>query len=127
MNILAVAVGGFFGAILRYGIGILLPHEQGFPISTFLVNSIGCFVLAFFLTIFAVRAKLHEWLQVAIGAGFIGSFTTFSTFSVESLRLFEQHQYLEGISYVCLSVIVGVTFAWIGMWLAQCLKKRSFR
>lgn len=118
MNIIAVGIGGFFGAILRYSIGKVMPSPSGFPFGTLMINLLGCLFLAWFFTISAKKWKINPNLKLAIGSGFTGAFTTFSTFSVETLNLIKNHQYVFAILYLLLSILGGITLALFGSKLA---------
>lgn len=119
MQIVAVGIGGFLGAILRYGVGQWVQAEDGFPIGTLGVNLLGCLVLAWFYTMAANRWKVHPHVKLGLGTGLIGAFTTFSTFSVETLTMITQHQLPYAALYVLVSVIGGVGLAFTGARLAQ--------
>lgn len=88
MNVVAVGIGGFLGAILRYKVGEWIDTENGFPLETLVVNLFGCLFLAWFFTITTKRWNINPKLKLGIGTGFIGAFTTFSTFSIETLNWF---------------------------------------
>ncbi|MBB6447816.1 CrcB protein [Bacillus benzoevorans] len=123
MNILFVGLGGFIGAILRYGTGQLLPVQNGFPLPTLMINLTGCFFLAWFYT-----ATLHRWvlppaIRLGVGTGLIGAFTTFSTFSVETLHLLHNGQILQAIIYVLASIIGGILLSACGLKSAQMMQK----
>ncbi|WP_144550306.1 fluoride efflux transporter CrcB [Bacillus sp. X1(2014)] len=118
MTIFAVGIGGFFGAILRYLIGKLISPTNGFPFGTLTINLLGCLFLAWFFTIIVNRRDINPNLKLAIGTGFTGAFTTFSTFSVETLNLIKNHQMNVALLYVLLSVLGGITLALIGVKLA---------
>ncbi|WZY01133.1 fluoride efflux transporter CrcB [Bacillus sp. FSL W7-1360] len=111
MNIIAVMLGGFFGAICRYMLGEWLHIGEGFPIGTFLVNMSGCFLLGMFLTYEATKVPRRDLLVLFVGTGFFGSFTTFSTFSTEVVLLCERGMVGLAIVYILLSVILGVLAA----------------
>ncbi|MGM0974772.1 MAG: fluoride efflux transporter CrcB [Bacillota bacterium] len=117
MNIVAVGIGGFFGAILRYIVGERLPIVNGFPLGTFMINLLGCLFLGWFLNI--KWWKINPNLKLAIGTGFVGAFTTFSTFSVETLYLLKNHHFFLALFYVMLSVLGGIGLAAIGAKLAS--------
>lgn len=95
-NMILVGLGGFLGAVSRYGLGVFLKNPSwcgGFPISTFLVNVLGSFAIGCLSSL--VRGhELGEWVTPFLVIGFLGAFTTFSTFSFEALQLFKQSQYL---------------------------------
>jgi fluoride exporter len=119
MNVIAVGIGGFFGAILRYSVGKVMPSPSGLPFGTLVINLLGCLFLAWFFTITAKRWNIHPNLKLAIGTGFTGAFTTFSTFSVETLNLLKNQQYFIALLYVLLSIIGGIALALVGAKLAS--------
>lgn len=125
MKILLVMVGGFLGAICRYGVGDLVETEQGFPFGTLLVNLIGCFLLGWLLTFMAHRNKKRPYITLLFGTGFIGSFTTFSTFSVEMIQLFEKELVFLAVMYVLFSMFFGLLLAFLGSKLALLTKKEG--
>ena len=114
MNVLAVGIGGFFGAILSYTVGKVIPSPSGFPLGTLVINLLGCLFLAWFFTITTKRWNISPNLKLAIGTGFTGAFTTFSTFSVETLNLIKNHQLFMALLYVLLSIFGGIILALIG-------------
>ena len=111
----AIGVGGFFGAMTRYGLSKIIPQENGFPLSTLCINSIGCFCLAWLFTKYTKRTPVI----LAIGTGFLGAFTTFSTFSVDALLLLEQGKWFLAGSYIASNVVGGLLFAILGVFFAR--------
>lgn len=111
----AVGVGGFFGAMSRYGLSQVIPQEYDFPLSTVFINSIGCFCLAWLFTKYTRRTPII----LAIGTGFLGAFTTFSTFTVDSLILLEQGKWFLAGGYISSSVGGGLLFAVLGVFFAR--------
>lgn len=124
LNVLAIGVGGFFGAILRNTIGILFSANQVFPLGTLTINLLGCFFLAFFLNIANESLKISPVVKLGIGTGFIGSFTTFSTFSVETLNLINNNQFFLVLTYLFFSVVGGVGLAITGNKLGERTTKQ---
>lgn len=114
-SFLAVGIGGFFGAISRYGLSLLLPNVGNFPLVTLIINLAGCFCLGWLYTTFTKRTPL----VLGIGTGFLGAFTTFSTFSVDTILLIENHHWLQAISYSFISVLGGLFCAMFGVKLAR--------
>jgi CrcB protein len=112
---LAIGIGGFFGAMARYYLSVVLPNTANFPTTTLFINLVGCFFLAFLFTTFTNRTPL----VLCIGTGFLGAFTTFSTFSVETLLLIENNQWVQALSYCLISVFGGLACAWLGALLAR--------
>jgi len=122
MNYLFILIGGFFGAILRYIIGLSLhPLSNGFPIQTFLINIIGCFFLGFFLPM--AKVKLKPEYTLLIGTGFTGAFTTFSTFSLENVALMDEKKLLISLVYIISSLVIGISLAYLGFKGAEKFNK----
>lgn len=115
---LAVGIGGVAGAALRYGISISFFPGYGFPASTLLVNLAGCFLLGFLVNHHVLKDKLSEEVITALGVGVIGSFTTFSTFALETVFLWQGQPGL-AVGYVLASVIGGLLCSAAGMRLAS--------
>lgn len=129
MNFLYVGFAGFLGAVTRIWLGRVLINVNPntlFPYHTLLINLIGSFLLAYFLIFIESKANISPKLKIAISTGFLGSFTTFSTFSVETIYLIQVRAYKIAIVYIALSFIGGISFALLGHKLAQSqLLKRS--
>lgn len=109
-----IGAAGAVGALLRTGIGELQPHENGFPIATFTVNIIGTFLLCYLVTDVVRKISAVKHIQDAIITGFLGSFTTFSALSMESILLFENGQLVTAVMYVGLSIIFGLAAGLLG-------------
>lgn len=118
MNLLLVMIGGFFGTICRFALDEWIQTNNGFPLGTFLINLIGCFILGWFLTFVSQKKKISPDFTLLTGTGFIGSFTTFSTFSVETLNLFQEGLIFMGILYVLATTALGLVLAYLGCKLA---------
>ncbi|MDR7079209.1 CrcB protein [Neobacillus niacini] len=118
MKLLSVMLGGFFGAITRYSIGEWIQTDNGIPLGTLSINLLGCFLLGWFLTFFTLRKNIKTEFILFIGTGFIGSFTTFSAFSVETVLLFQNGLTVYGVLYVLISIIFGILLAFMGLKLA---------
>lgn len=124
---IAIGVAGMLGALLRYYVGIWIPTTWiwGFPLGTLLINLAGSFCLSWF-TVWSTRyASIPSWLKTGIATGFIGSFTTFSTFSVEVLTLVQHHAWLTAIVYVLLSAWGGFFLCWSGYRIAMYGKEKE--
>ncbi len=100
---------------------ISLLTVTAFPYGTLSVNLIGSFLLSFIAYGSSLKWNLPKKCILAINTGFIGSFTTFSTFSVDILNLVNNGEYTFAISYVLISIIAGLTFSWLGIYLATKL------
>ena len=112
---LLVFLGGGAGATVRFWLGRLVSAPGGFPWGTFGINVVGSFALGFLVILCKDRPG---WLAL-LGDGVCGGFTTFSAFSVETLRLMESEAYTSAAGYVCGSVAFALMGAWIGMQLAK--------
>ena len=118
---LAVAAGSALGGMLRYYLGgtLLARTAAPFPTATFVINVTGSFIVGFFLTLATERFQLSEHLKLAVAVGFVGAYTTFSTFEYETLRLAEEHGFQLALLNVFLSVLVGFAAVWGGAVLAH--------
>ena len=109
MNILAVGFGGALGAVCRYLLGQVIPKlGSGFPLGTFVVNLIGCFAIGLVVGLAGKHSNIDPRLILFLQTGICGGFTTFSTFSLESLTLIEEGRITIGILYIVLSVLLGL-------------------
>lgn len=119
-KILAVGSGGALGAMARYLINIspLANLFEKFPFSTFFINISGSFLIGFLFIFFAEKFTINDNLRLAITVGFLGAFTTFSTFELEIWELIRENQFLTAFLYLFLSVFVGFIGVLSGVWLA---------
>lgn len=128
MIYILVGLAGMIGALLRYGLSLLLSLSgDALPFGTLLGNLIGSFVLGWFTTRIKKVNGLHPHLLTAIGTGLIGSFTTFSTFSVETVRFIHDAYLGLAFVYVLLSVVLGLVAAWAGYKIGDYLLKKRKR
>ena len=118
MNALVVFVGGGIGSLLRYGMSLAIG-ARGFPVATLAANVVGCFLIGCFGAAGA-RFSWSETTRLLLTTGLCGGFTTFSTFSKESLALMEGGSYGLFALYAAGSVALGVTAAALGFWMAKC-------
>ncbi|MFJ7975214.1 fluoride efflux transporter CrcB [Peribacillus sp. JNUCC 23] len=125
MNVLAVMIGGFLGAVCRYALGVWIPTNHGFPLGTLLINLFGCLFLGWFLTFMDQKKRIRPEFTLIIGTGFIGSFTTFSTFSVETIHLFQEGLIFLALLYVLTTTILGLLLAYLGRKLALTYKEKG--
>jgi CrcB protein len=118
---LSVAAGGAVGAMLRYYISVsgLSRIGQPFPAATFVINVTGSFIIGFFLTLATERIPLNPQVRLAVAVGFVGAYTTFSTFEYETARLIEAKDFLYAFMYVVLSFAIGFGAVWAGIVLAR--------
>lgn len=120
-KITAVAFGGAFGAVARYLINIspLAAMFDKFPFHTFLINITGSFLIGFLLIIFTDKYTENENLRLALTVGFLGAFTTFSTFELEIFELIRERFFVTAFAYLSSSVLVGFVGVAAGIWLAK--------
>ena len=121
LTYLAVAIGGAIGACLRYGVNELVMNVLGksFPFGTLLVNILGSFVLGWLYALFSSGVLAVSPWRALVAIGLIGAFTTFSTFSLDTVLLLEQGDWLKAIANVFLNVLLCLTLAWLGLKLGS--------
>lgn len=117
-DIAAVAVGAALGTGLRLAIEAIMPHTQGgVPVSTLVVNVLGSFILG------ALVARLWpvapSWLRAGLGAGVLGSFTTFSAVAVASISLVSTGEWMPAALYLAATLVLALTAAWAGLRLGR--------
>lgn len=112
-----VGIGGFLGAIARFWLGGYVSERlgTGFPYGTFIINCSGSFFIGFIITLLAERTHWSANWRYLIPIGFIGAYTTFSTFEFETFRSLQQSEFLVAGLYVVLSVAVGFVSVWLGV------------
>lgn len=118
-----VGIAGFFGAIARYALGgfISARTNSAFPWETLIINVSGCFALGLIFTLLTERFLPHPTLRVALTVGFLGAYTTFSTFSFETMRLAQDGAMLLATLNVVSSVGAGLLAVYAGTWLGRAL------
>jgi CrcB protein len=114
---LVVGIGGFLGAIARFWVGGYVSAKLGsrFPYGTFLINCTGSFLIGFIITLLAEKTHWNPNWRYLIPVGFIGAYTTFSTFEYETFRTLQDGELTTSLMYVVLSVIVGFVAVWLGV------------
>jgi len=120
MNLAAIAIGGAVGAVLRFWVssGIYAILGKNFPYGTLAVNVLGSFVMGFLYIFFLERIVSSE-LRAVILIGFLGAFTTFSTFSIETMNLLSSGEHAKAFLNIFLSVSLCLLATWLGMLLAR--------
>lgn len=113
----SVAAGGAIGAMARFGCSLFASRFDlgGLPIGTFVVNVAGCFLLGWLAEVYGQSGAARSILYHAAAVGFLGSFTTFSTFSMESFQLFEGGMGWRAAGYILASVAVGLAGVKLGV------------
>ncbi|WP_127551068.1 CrcB family protein [Paenibacillus amylolyticus] len=118
-ELLYIGAGGFLGTLTRYAIQLGIPTVHGgFPWAVLLINAIGSLFFGWFFTI-AVPGKITPQLRLAIGTGFTGAFTTFSTFTLDIVRLSEGGEWISAAIYMIVSLLAGLLLCALGMSLGK--------
>ena len=120
-TLLAIAVGGALGALARYGLSVGVSASLGpnFPFGTLAVNLLGSVAMGICFVLFVERSGVSPELRLGIMTGFLGAFTTFSTFSLETLHLLDAGRLVAGIVNIIGSVVLCVLGCWGGISLAR--------
>lgn len=116
-TIVLIAVGGAFGAVSRYGtaLGVYSIFGRSFPYGTLFVNVTGSFLMGILSIMLLDRFNMGPEWRAAILVGFLGAFTTFSTFSIETLNLLEQGDLVRALLNMLLSVSLCILAVWFGV------------
>ena len=113
----AIAGGGAVGALLRFyaSNGVYALLGRGFPYGTLFVNVTGSIIMGFLYILFLDRLQVSPELRAALLVGVLGAFTTFSTFSIETLNLLENGEHIKAVMNIAMSVLLCVFGAWLGV------------
>jgi CrcB protein len=118
MNFLIVIAGAGLGASLRYLINIIVNTGM-LPYSTLLVNVVGSFLAGIFVFLVLEKSVLNETWRLFLLVGFLGSFTTFSTFSVETMTIFQSGEIFKALLNIGLNVVLSLFAVFVGMQLSS--------
>ena len=115
LKLFLIFIGGGVGSVFRFVIGQFVVKwiHTPFPVATCFINITGSFLIGFFYALSA-RSLIDDNLRLLLGVGLCGGFTTFSTFSFESLQLLQKGEYWNFAGYALLSIVLCVLFVWIG-------------
>lgn len=122
LKILAVGSGGFLGAVFRYLVSVSVQTqfpESKFPYGTITANLLGCLLIGFLAGLFELKSWGHPEVRLFIFVGILGGFTTFSTFSNETLLLFENGNTILSFANLGIQVVFGLAFVWLGYQLLR--------
>ena len=110
----AVVVGGAVGTALRLAIDSALPHgDDAFPVSTLIINTVGAFALG--MLVGRLWPSASTWLRAGLGAGLLGSFTTFSAVAVSLVSLTAAGSWMLALGYLVATLALGLAAAWLGI------------
>ncbi len=124
LRILLIGGGGFLGAVSRYvlsGLVYRLFKDPGFPYGTLFVNLLGCLIIGFLNGLIELHQLFSPATRALVLIGFVGSFTTFSTFAFESFTLARDSQFFSTFLNLTLHLLLGILFVWLGNALAKIL------
>ncbi|MFH2133463.1 MAG: fluoride efflux transporter CrcB [bacterium] len=122
-NILVIGIGGFFGAISRFVISRQMASLLGdaFPYGTLMVNAAGSFLLGFLTRYLLAHFVVSELVRVSLLIGFLGAFTTFSTFSYESIVLLQEGDFVKAGINILSNVFLSLILCFAGFQLSKSL------
>lgn len=120
---LLIALGGALGSMARFWVGSAVASRLGtkFPYGTFVINITACIIIGFFLTLLGGHVELSPAWRFLVPVGFIGAYSTFSTFEWETFANLQTGAFLIAGSYVVLSLILGLIGVWCGVLLAKAM------
>ncbi len=121
INILIIGIGGFLGAVTRYGVAIWIGQRWGrsFPLGTFVINITGSFLIGLLMTLMTEKIIENPQWRLLLVVGFLGAYTTFSTFEYETGALLKDSEWL----YAGLNVVLSVVVGFIALKLGEIIAK----
>ena len=118
MNYIAIAVGAVFGALSRYALFCLIDNKE-FPYNTLIVNVIGCFLVGIAVECLSLKGNLPIAIKLFFITGFLGSFTTFSSFALDCGNLVEKGEILKAFVYIGSSIFLGLASYFAAVYIAR--------
>jgi CrcB protein len=122
MILLAVAVGGGLGAMLRYVLAGMIQHPNvQFPVGIMVVNITGGLAMGLIIELSALKIQMSPEMRAFLTTGILGGYTTFSTFSLDSVLLIERGEYGGAALYIVGSAVLSILAVFAGMWAVRAL------
>ncbi len=127
LNVVAVFVGGVVGTLARVGVDVLLPHQTlgTLAVSTAVVNVVGAFVLGALVGGVWSRPRVPGWAKAGIGAGILGSFTTFSAIALNDVAGVTEGRWVDALLALGLSLVLGLVAAFLGLRVGERVGRGS--
>lgn len=124
-----VGIGGALGAVIRYTLGLWVKgwNHGLFPVGTFIINVSGSFLIGMITTLALERSVISPRVRLAVTTGFLGGYTTFSTFSFETVQLFIKGNASLAMIYALTSIFLGLIGAWLGIAAARKIGTDAWR
>ncbi len=120
--VLAIGLGGAIGAILRFGVGVVVVnHLDAAFWATLIVNFVGSVLIGLLMTVFEQKVAVGSPLSMGLVVGFLGGFTTYSAFSMETLDMVISGLYIRALMYVVMTIVLCLLGVWGGMLLGRSL------
>lgn len=118
-----IALGGALGSLARFWVGTAIASRLGtkFPYGTFVINITACVIIGFSLTFMSMRAELNPAWRFLIPIGFVGAYSTFSTFEWETFANLQSGAFLTAGAYVISSFVFGLLAVWCGVVIAKSI------
>jgi len=118
-----IALGGSLGSLARFWVGSIVTNRMGtkFPYGTFLINITACVIIGFSLTYLGRRAELSPAWRFLVPVGFVGAYSTFSTFEWETFANLQLGAFMIAALYVVLSILLGLAGVWCGIAIAKAV------
>lgn len=122
-NLFIIGIGGFFGAITRYGVALWIGQRWGrsFPLGTFAINVSGSFLIGLLMSFFTERFMVNPQWRLLLVSGFLGAYTTFSTFEYETGALVKDGEWMIAMLNVLFSVVAGFIALKLGEVIAKSI------
>ena len=124
---LMIALGGALGALSRYGLSSAVGRLLGntFPYGTLVVNCVGSFIVGFFMQVCLTTTHIPPVFQMAMTIGFLGAFTTFSTFSYETTAFFKEGNWSPGVLNIAAHIAISIGLVLLGILVAKSVVGRA--